>query len=91
VPLPSCNVKLLLEGEEEIGSPQMPPFVEGMRTAYGRHDAVDVRRALLATMELFSWLGRETAQALGFTCPEAAETVVTALVHEVLPALETPA
>jgi acetylornithine deacetylase/succinyl-diaminopimelate desuccinylase-like protein len=26
-----CNVKLLLEGEEEIGSPQMPPFVAAHR------------------------------------------------------------
>jgi acetylornithine deacetylase/succinyl-diaminopimelate desuccinylase-like protein len=26
-----CNVKLLLEGEEEIGSPQMPPFVRAHR------------------------------------------------------------
>jgi hypothetical protein len=62
-----------------------------MRTAYGRHDAADVRRALLATMELFGWLGREAAQALGFTYPVEAETAVTALVHEVLPAPATPA
>ncbi len=26
-----CNVKVLLEGEEEIGSPQMPPFVAAHR------------------------------------------------------------
>jgi acetylornithine deacetylase/succinyl-diaminopimelate desuccinylase-like protein len=26
-----CNVKLLLEGEEEIGSPKMPPFVRAHR------------------------------------------------------------
>ncbi len=26
-----CNVKVLLEGEEEIGSPQMPPFVKAHR------------------------------------------------------------
>ncbi len=26
-----CNVKVLLEGEEEVGSPQMPPFVESHR------------------------------------------------------------
>lgn len=28
-----CNVKMLLEGEEEIGSPQMPAFVEAHRDA----------------------------------------------------------
>jgi acetylornithine deacetylase/succinyl-diaminopimelate desuccinylase-like protein len=28
-----CNVKVLLEGEEEIGSPQMPPFVATNRAA----------------------------------------------------------
>jgi aminoglycoside 6-adenylyltransferase len=68
-----------------------PRAVEGMRSAFGRHDATDVHRALLATMELFGWLGRETAQALGLTYSEQAETAVIALVHKALPAPEITA
>jgi aminoglycoside 6-adenylyltransferase len=63
-----------------------PRALDGMRTAFGHHDPADIRRALLATMDLFRWLARETAQALGYAYPEEADAAVTKLVREVLSA-----
>ena len=34
---------------------------------FARHEVEDVWRALFATMELFRWLARETAEKLGMT------------------------
>jgi hypothetical protein len=39
--------------------------LDGLRVAFAHHDTADVRHALVATMDLFRWLARETAQALG--------------------------
>jgi aminoglycoside 6-adenylyltransferase len=68
-----------------------PRTLDGLRAAFAHHDTADVRRALLATMDLFRWLARETAQALGYVYSDEADASVTALVLEVLPAPETTA
>jgi aminoglycoside 6-adenylyltransferase len=68
-----------------------PRALDGLRSAFAHHDTADVRRALVATMDLFRWLARETAEALGYAYPDEADASVTALVLEVLPAPETTA
>jgi len=48
-----------------------------LHEAFAHYDAVDVRRALWATMELFSWLALETAAALGLAYPQAADARIS--------------
>jgi aminoglycoside 6-adenylyltransferase len=59
-----------------------PRVVEGLREAYGRYDADDLWRALLATMDLFRWLAVETAARLGYPYPTRAEEKTAALVRK---------
>lgn len=40
-----------------------------LRQVYATYDSADVKRALLATMDLFSWVARETGERLGFDYP----------------------
>ncbi len=61
-----------------------PRAVEGLRGAFAHYDEADVARALLATMDLFRWLARETAERLGYPYPAAADQHATALVQEYL-------
>jgi aminoglycoside 6-adenylyltransferase len=61
-----------------------PRAVEGLRTAFAHYDAADVRRALLATIDLFRWLATETAGQLGYPYPASADEHVTALVRDYL-------
>jgi hypothetical protein len=58
--------------------------VEGLRAAFARYDADDVRRALLATMDLFSWLAVEAAEQLGYPYPAPAEEHATEFVKMLL-------
>ena len=58
-----------------------PRAVDGLRGAFAHYDAADVRRALLATMDLFRWLATEAAGRLGYPYPTSAEEHVTALVR----------
>jgi hypothetical protein len=44
-----------------------------------RYDADDVAHALTATMDLFRWVARETAERLGVSYAEAADTHATSL------------
>ena len=50
-----------------------PRALAALRAAYAHYDADDIRRALLATMDLFRWVSRETAERLGFSYPAMAE------------------
>lgn len=47
-----------------------------IQSIYGRFDRADSWRALLATMALFSRIGRETAVRLGLEYPEGPEASV---------------
>jgi aminoglycoside 6-adenylyltransferase len=49
----------------------------GLRDAFAHYDEEDVRRALLATMDLFRWLAIETAERLGYPYPSVADERVT--------------
>ena len=57
-----------------------PGALDGLREAFARYDEADVRRALLATMDLFRRIGRETGARLGRAYPEEADQRVTAWV-----------
>lgn len=61
-----------------------PRAVSGLRAAYAHYDAADIRRALIATMELFRWLAMETAERLGFDYPAAGADRATEWVHACL-------
>jgi aminoglycoside 6-adenylyltransferase len=56
-----------------------PRVLVELRHAYARYDAEDVKRALVATMDLYSWLARETGDRLGFSYPAAEEEVARVL------------
>ena len=47
---------------------------------FSRYDADDTWRALFASMDLFGWLGRETAVRLGYAYPADLDARVTAWV-----------
>jgi aminoglycoside 6-adenylyltransferase len=51
--------------------------VEALGGAFARHDEEDMRRALLATMEMFRWLAVETSELLGHPYPMATDDQVT--------------
>ena len=61
-----------------------PRALEQLRAAYGHYDRDDVRRALVATMELFSWLGPETAERHGLVYPAEAERHAVGLVEQLV-------
>jgi len=54
-----------------------PRALAGLRDAFAHYDEEDIRRALLATMNLFHWLAVETAERLGHPYPTAADERVT--------------
>ena len=57
-----------------------PRALEGLREAFAHYDEADVLRALLATLDLFRWVARETAARLGYIYPEDADERVKAWV-----------
>jgi aminoglycoside 6-adenylyltransferase len=61
-----------------------PRALERLRAAYGHYDEDDVRRALLATMDLFSWLAAETAERHGLAYPAETESYAVVLVERLL-------
>jgi aminoglycoside 6-adenylyltransferase len=61
-----------------------PRALEQLRDAYARYDADDVARALSATMNLFRWVARETAELLGLSYLETADAHATSLVQAYL-------
>lgn len=54
-----------------------PRAVAALRDVFSRYDARSSREALFASMELFSWLARETAERLRFSYPGEAEEAAT--------------
>jgi aminoglycoside 6-adenylyltransferase len=54
-----------------------PQTLEGLRCAFAHYDKEDVKRALLATMDLFRWLAMDTAEKLGCPYPTKADNQVT--------------
>jgi len=63
-----------------------PCVVQGLRGAFAHYDEEDIRRALFATMGLFRWIAKETAEKLGYAYPAEAERHVTELVKSCLSA-----
>jgi len=63
-----------------------PRAVKGLRAVYAHYDEEDLRRALIATMELFRWVAQETAARLGYPYPTRMDEQVTALVEQCLAA-----
>lgn len=59
-----------------------PRAVKAMNEIFGHFDVVDSWRALFATMELFSWVGRETAKQLNYSYQARIETLMMGLVQE---------
>jgi hypothetical protein len=49
--------------------------------AFAHYEVEDVWQALLATMELFAWLERETAVSLHYINPSDREAQTVQLVH----------
>lgn len=54
-----------------------PKAVEGLREAFAHCDKEDIKRALLAVMDLFHWLATETATKLGYRYPAKADENIT--------------
>jgi aminoglycoside 6-adenylyltransferase len=59
-----------------------PRAVAALRRAFARYDSEDVWRALAASMDLFAWLGRDTAAALGYPYPAEGEAHARAVVAQ---------
>ena len=65
-----------------------PRVLQGLRGAFAHYDAGDVRRALVATMDLFRWAAAETAGLLGLHYPAEADARATQLVLSLLPGVD---
>lgn len=61
-----------------------PRAVAALRSAFAHYDREDIARALLATMDLFRWVSRETAEQLGYPYPEVADEQATRLTVRIL-------
>ncbi|KYK36869.1 MAG: hypothetical protein AYK19_00830 [Theionarchaea archaeon DG-70-1] len=61
-----------------------PRIKKDLRNAFAYYDEKDVKRALLATMDLFRWLACETAEKLGYPYVMKADERVTAWVKTCL-------
>ena len=55
-----------------------------LRGSFADYDPAGVERGLLATVDLFRWVARETAEALGYDYPAEADERVSGLVRETL-------
>ncbi len=53
-----------------------PSAVKGLQDAFAHYDTQDIKRALLAAMDLFHWLATETAAKLSYSYPEKADEIV---------------
>ena len=53
-----------------------PHAVKGLQDAFAHYDTQDIKRALLAAMNLFHWLAIETAAKLGYSYPGQADEIV---------------
>lgn len=73
----SRGVEALEDGRylEEWADPRARRELAG---AFAHYDAADLWRSGLATMDLFRWLARETADALGYCYPDHTDARITA-------------
>ena len=58
-----------------------PRVLERLRGAFAHYDNDDVERALLATMDLFRWLTKATAECLSYPYPTAPDERATEMVN----------
>jgi aminoglycoside 6-adenylyltransferase len=58
-----------------------PRVLEALPAAFAAYERSSVARALLAMMDLFGWVGRETAEALDLSYPTASHQAVAAWVR----------
>jgi aminoglycoside 6-adenylyltransferase len=63
-----------------------PRIVARLRHAYAHYDAAEIRRALLATMDLFRLVAQEVTASLDYQYPTEEDAHIVALVASVLPA-----
>ncbi len=54
-----------------------PQALKGLRDAFTQYDREDVKRALLAAMDLFRWMAMETAEKLSYSYPTKADEHVS--------------
>lgn len=52
-----------------------------LRAAFAHYDEADIRRGLVATMDLYRWLAQETAARLGYAYPAEVDERVTGWVR----------
>lgn len=53
-----------------------PQAAKGLHEAFAHYDPEDIKRALLAAMDLFHWLATETAAMLNYQYPAEADAIV---------------
>ena len=63
-----------------------PRALERLCDAFAHYDQDDIRRALLATMDLFRWLAEEIAERLAYCYPTHTDEYAVKLVSALLPA-----
>jgi len=61
-----------------------PRAVAALKDTYAHYDRDDIARALLATMDLFRWLAKETAARWGYSYPYEGDRQTTGLVKDLL-------
>lgn len=59
-----------------------PSILEGLRDVFSHYDRDDVKRALLATMELFRRISMEVAEKLGYSYPTALDQQIVEWVEK---------
>lgn len=57
-----------------------PRIVQELAGSFARYEIDDVWRALTNTMDLFRWVAKDIAQALGYSYPDEADKYITAIV-----------
>ncbi|MFC1976153.1 aminoglycoside 6-adenylyltransferase [Chloroflexota bacterium] len=66
-----------------------PRVIDDLGQAFAHYDKADLKRALLATVDLFGWVAQETAQELAYQYPTEADQQVTDWVIDCLEEIET--
>jgi aminoglycoside 6-adenylyltransferase len=61
-----------------------PRALQALHAVFAHYDGAEIKRALLATMDLFRWLAKETAEYLGYQYPTLADQHVSDLVNRLL-------
>lgn len=61
-----------------------PRAVAAIGMVFSTYESESIHNALIAALDLFSWMGRETAQVLGHPYPDQAEVFARALIDQAL-------